>query len=132
MRWIVPSLALALAPLASSCASLPIYNSWVISDFCSNGGGDSRPWTRTEAPENADAYRAAAAVDEIGMQSVPERSREYWFALPDGQVKLCMTNLTRAEGRLHWCNPRLVVWWSFREAEDRPVIESSHAPMCFL
>jgi hypothetical protein len=130
MRWIVPSIALALAPLASSCASLPGYGAWVISDFC-NSGGDDRPWVRTEAPANADAYRTVAATDQSGMEAVPEGAREYWFALPSGAVKLCRTNLKRAEyGRTHWCNPPLAVWWSFRETEGGPVIENSQLPIC--
>ncbi|MEZ5957507.1 MAG: hypothetical protein R3C27_09890 [Hyphomonadaceae bacterium] len=130
MRQLLLSISLALAPLASSCASLPVYNTWIVSDFCH--AGDDRPWTRTEAPANADAYRRVAMSDRDTVESIPERSREYWFASPSGAVKLCMTNLTRAEGRLHWCNPRLVVWWSFRETEAGPAIENNHAPMCFL
>lgn len=44
MKRVLVSIALALAPLASSCASLPVYNTWVISDFCNNG--DDRPRAR--------------------------------------------------------------------------------------
>lgn len=128
MGRVLLSSALALTPLASSCASLPVYNTWVISDFCNNG--DDRPWTRAEAPSNADVYRRVAASDQSSMESVPDGAREYWFALPSGAVKLCMTNLTRPEGRLHWCSPRLVVWWSFRETEAGPVIENNQIPIC--
>lgn len=129
MNRVLLSVALALAPLASSCASLPIYNAWVISDFC-NSGGDTREWVRTDPPANAEAYRRVAATDHSGMESVPEGAREYWFALPSGAVKLCMTSLKRSEGRLHWCNPPLAVWWSFRETESGPVIENSQFPIC--
>jgi hypothetical protein len=129
MNRILLGIALALAPLASSCASLPVYNSWLISDFC-NSGGDERGWVRTDAPANAETYRRVASGDEDAMDSVPEGAREYWFALPSGALKLCMTNLKRAEGRRHWCNPRLAVWWSFRETENGPVIENSQFPIC--
>ena len=129
MNRILISVALALAPLASSCASLPIYNSWVISDFC-HSGGDDRGWVRTEAPANAEAYRSLARTVPEDWNSVPEDAGEYWFALPSGEVKLCRSDLTRSEGRLHWCNPRNVAWWTFRETESGPALVTSHAPIC--
>ncbi|MGE0531217.1 MAG: hypothetical protein AB7G40_10940 [Hyphomonadaceae bacterium] len=129
MKRALISVALALAPLAGSCASVPGYNAWIISDFC-NTGGDDRPWSRTEAPSNAELYRSAARIDRSGWDSVPQDSREYWFTLPNGEIKLCRTNLTRPGGRHHWCNPRIVVWWSFRETESGPLIDNSQAPIC--
>lgn len=129
MNRILLSVALALAPLASSCASLPVYNTWVVSDFC-HSGADDRAWARIEAPANAEAYRRVAQTDRDGWNSVPENAREYWFALPSGEVKLCRTNLTRPESRHHWCNPRIVAWWSFRETEAGPAIDRNQAPIC--
>lgn len=128
MKWILPGIALALAPLASSCASLPGYGEWVISDFCNSA--DGRGWVRTDAPANADAYRGVAAEDNDSMDSVPEGAREYWFASPGGEVKLCRSSLKRSGGRRDWCNPRLAVWWSFRDTESGPVIENSSVPIC--
>lgn len=129
MKWILPSIALALAPLAGSCASTPLYGNWVIDDYCS-AGGNQRTWVRTEAPANAETYRRIAAADTETSDSVPANSREYWYSAPGGEVKLCRTNLQRAGGRRDWCNPRRVVWWTFRESETGPVIDNSHLPIC--
>lgn len=128
MKWIAPSLALALAPLAG-CASTPGYGAWVINDYCGAYISSQTGWTRTEAPANADSYRAAARTDHHTFDSVPENSSEYWFTRA-GEIKLCYTNLQRSAGRRHWCNPRLAVWWVFRDTETGPVIENSQLPIC--
>jgi hypothetical protein len=129
MKWILPSIALALAPMASSCASMPVLGSWTIDSYCS-AGGDERTWVRTDAPTNAETYRRVAAADTDTSDSIPSNSREYWYAGQGGEVKLCMTNLQRSGGRRDWCNPRRVVWWTFRDAEAGPVIDNSHQPVC--
>lgn len=130
MKWLLPSLALALAPL-SGCASTPIYGAWVINDFCGNNWNDGQPqWTRTEAPANADAYRERAREGAEPHGTADPDNREYWFAAPDGRVKFCLTSLKRPEGRRHWCNPRLADWWIFRDTEAGIEIESSQSPVC--
>lgn len=129
LKWIAPSLALALASL-SGCASLPVYGPWVINDFCGNTWDDQPDWTRTEAPADADRYRLRAREsDRPGANPDPD-NREFWFAAPDGRVKFCVTSLKRAEGRHHWCNPRLADWWVFRDDEAGLVIEQSQSPIC--
>jgi hypothetical protein len=128
LKWIVPSVALALAPL-SGCASLPVYGPWVINDFCGNTWDDQPDWTRTEAPANANLYRQSARESDATGTRTPDY-REFWFAAPDGRVKFCLTSLKRPEGRRHWCNPRLADWWIFRNTDAGLVIEQSQSPVC--
>lgn len=129
MKWLLPSVALALAPL-SGCASTPIYGVWVINDFCGNTWDDQPDWTRTAAPANAETYRQRARESDPSNAEPAPDYREFWFAAPDGRVKLCLTNLKRPEGRRHWCNPRLADWWIFRDTEAGIVIETSQSPVC--
>jgi hypothetical protein len=131
MKWLLPCVALALMPLASSCASTPIYGDWVIEDYCGNHwSSDTRTWRRIEAPANADAFRAVAATDASTSQATPEGAREYWFAADSGETKLCRTNLQRAAGRWHWCRPQLAIWWVFRETAGRIETLTSQEPIC--
>lgn len=128
MKWLLPSLAIVLAPLAG-CASTPVYGTWVVNDYCGNTWDGQPLWTRTEAPTNADAYRARARSSAPEAVADPD-NREYWFAASDGRVKFCLTSLKRAGGRWDWCNPRLADWWIFRNTEAGIEIETSQSPIC--
>ena len=114
MKRLVICAALALTPVTGSCASTPGYGEWVIGDYCAYGTEEARAWRLTEAPEDADAFRALAASEG---ENAPEGSREFWFARADGAIKYCLTNLQRAGGRHDWCNPKRALWWEFRRTE---------------
>jgi hypothetical protein len=129
MKWLLPSVA--LAPVAGSCASTPIYGEWVVEDYCGNHwSNDTRTWRRIEAPANADAFRAVAAADTSTSRATPEGSREYWFAAQSGEMKLCRTNLQRAAGRRDWCRPQLAVWWVFKETAGQIETLQVQEPIC--
>ena len=131
MKWILPSLALAIAPLASSCASVPVYGDWVVADYCGNTRDEGRAWARTGPPANADLYRRIAAAEvetDTDVAPAPD-SREYWFALPTGEVKYCLTPLHRNYGD---CDVRVATWWVFRQTETGPVTDGGHYRVCVL
>ncbi len=118
MNRILLSLALALAPLASSCASMPLYGPAVIADYCGNHiVRNTLAWTRTEAPPNAQSYRDIATADSGTMELAPDGAREYWFRAASGEMKYCLTNLQRTSRR-HWCNTKFAAWWVFRETNS--------------
>lgn len=130
MKWLLPSVALVMAPFAGSCASTPIYGDWVVEDYCGNHQSlDSRAWRRIEAPANADTLRSAAAATDAN-DSVPDGARDYWFAAQTGEVKFCRTNLQRAAGRWHWCRPQLAVWWVFKETAGQIETLDQQEPIC--
>jgi hypothetical protein len=129
---VLAALALAISPLAGSCASLPIYSGLIIRDFCDvDQPGPSGAWVRVDMPANADAYRAVAAQDSMAMDEVPEHAREYWFAAPNGDVKYCLTNLRRSgHPRYDWCSYQNAVTWVIRETEAGLVSEGGNYPVC--
>ncbi len=129
MRWLLPSLALTLSPLAGSCASTPVYGEWVAGDYCAYCADEAQGWRLTEAPAHADAYRALARASS-DYSEAPEGAREFWFAREDGAMKYCLTNLQRAAGRRHWCNPKQAVWWEFRRTEAGLAHDGANLRVC--
>ncbi len=130
MKRILLSIALALAPALSSCASLPVYGDLVIADYCGNRlrSNDLR-WSRTEAPANAQSYRDIAQADQDTVDLAGERPREFWFAAPGGEIKYCLTNLQRG-GRRDWCDAKSAAWWVFRETASGRTTESNGFGIC--
>ncbi len=114
MKRLVICAAVALTPFTASCASMPGYGEWVAGDYCAYSAEEARAWRLTDAPADADAYRALTASE---ADEAPDGAREFWFAGADGAIKYCLTNLQRAGGRRDWCNPKQAVWWEFRRTE---------------
>jgi len=128
MRWLVPSLALALAQFAGACASTPGYGQWVAGDYCAYSNADARHWRLSEPPPEAEAYRALTRGED--RSNAPDDAREFWFEGADGAVKLCLTNLERAGGRWDWCNPKRAVWWEFRRTEAGLAHDGANFRVC--
>lgn len=126
---IVAASALALA----ACAVLSGVQDEVIAGFCS--AHDARPWTRIDAPADADAYRRIAEADPSLSRWRPPGD-EYWFALPTGEVKYCLTPLRRGstvpERNGAGCDDRIGTWWEFTHTETGPTTRGAEDRICVL
>ena len=130
MKRIVLSLALALAPAVSSCASTPGYGEWVVADYCGNHlRSNALTWSRIEAPADAQRYRDIARADRDTVELAGDDPREFWFAGTGGEIKYCLTNLQRG-GHRDWCDAQSAAWWVFRETETGLATESDGFGIC--
>lgn len=134
MRVMCAVLAAAAQAMLGGCALVQSVRDETVSGFCGARNDDRPRWARIDAPANADLYRALARSEE---QPAHRRAGdEYWFALPTGELKYCLTALRRAstipERNGDGCDDRIAVWWVFRQTEAGPATDGAEERICLL
>ena len=128
MRKLICVLATAGLVALASCASM---RDEVISGFCGANPRDEPRWTRIGPPANAETYRTLARAD---AQLSRPGGGEYWFARTNGEVKYCVTPLTRAstvpERNGSGCDDRIGAWWVFRQTAAGPATHGAEERIC--
>ncbi|MGD9815488.1 MAG: hypothetical protein AB7Q23_13795 [Hyphomonadaceae bacterium] len=132
MRLVLIVVAVLGIGALSGCALVQAVRNETVSGFCGAEPRDSPRWARIAPPPDADAYRALTRREPASERVTGD---EYWFALPTGELKYCITALRRANTipeRGDGCDDRIAIWWVFRQTAAGPATEGAEYRVCVL